>query len=348
MDARPFPGSPSGSRLAQFAKLLLPLVFSMLSAEAVTAEDPWVTYEGKAGPGAGKHVVLISGDEEYRSEEALPMLGKILAERHGFRSTVLFAIDPDGTINPDNQGNIPGLEALAEADLMVIFTRFRELPDEQMKHIVDYVESGRPIVGLRTATHAFFYRQNKTSPYAHYSFDSKEWPGGFGQQILGDTWVNHHGHHKVESTRGVIRRERANHPILRGVDELWGPTDVYGLAHLPADADVLVDGQVLAGMEPDDPPVQGEKNDPMVPVVWTRELPTPGSGKQRVVTTTLGASVDLLDEGLRRLMVNAAYWAVGLEQAIPQRADASLVSPYEPTFFGFGEYRKGLRPSDFR
>src|SRR3954462_4446798 len=85
-------------------------------------------YEGGDGPGKGKYIVLVSGDEEYRSEEALPQLGKILAKRHGFRCTVLFAIDPaDGTINP-NVSNIPGLEALDSADLTVIFTRFRDLP----------------------------------------------------------------------------------------------------------------------------------------------------------------------------------------------------------------------------
>ena len=105
--------------------------------------------------------MLVSGDEEYRSEEGLPQLAKILATRHGFKATVLFAIDPaDGTINPNQSDNIPGLEALESADLLVLLTRFRRLPDEQMKHIVDYVESGKPIVALRTATHAF---DNKSS-----------------------------------------------------------------------------------------------------------------------------------------------------------------------------------------
>src|SRR5205085_8764869 len=114
------------------------------------ASDPWVLYDGFDGPGKGKHIVLISGDEEYRSEEALPQLGKILAKQHGFKCTVLFAIDPkDGTINPNVLNNIPGLEALKTADLMVLFTRMRDLPDPQMKYIVDYVESGRPIVALR-------------------------------------------------------------------------------------------------------------------------------------------------------------------------------------------------------
>ena len=150
-----------------------------------------------------KHIVLISGDEEYRSEEALPQLAKILSTRHGFHCTVLFAIDKQtGDINPDQRDNIPGLEALESADLMVIFTRFRDLPDSQMKHIVDYVESGRPIVAMRTATHAFELKSSPT--YARYSWNSSEWPGGFGEQVLGSTWVTHHGKHGVQSTRGIL------------------------------------------------------------------------------------------------------------------------------------------------
>ena len=145
--------------------------------------------------------MLISGDEEYRSEEALPQLGKILAKHHGFKCTVLFAIGKDGTINPNRNDNIPGLEALRSADLMIIATRFRDLPDEQMKEVVAYVESGRPIIGMRTATHAF---NLKGKTYADYSWNSKEWNGGFGRQVLGETWVSHHGNHGKESTRGII------------------------------------------------------------------------------------------------------------------------------------------------
>ena len=119
-----------------------------LAAIPLTASAQGVVYQGAAGPGKGKHIVLISGDEEYRSEETLPQLGKILAKHHGFKCTVLFAIDPrDGTINP-NVSNIPGLEALKTADLAIVFLRFRHLPDEQMKLLVDYIESGKPIIGL--------------------------------------------------------------------------------------------------------------------------------------------------------------------------------------------------------
>ena len=75
-----------------------------------------------------------------------------------------------------------------------------------MKEIVDYVESGRPIVGLRTATHAFNLKGR--SVYARYSWTSKEWDGGFGRQVLGETWIHHHGHHGKQSTRGIIAPER--------------------------------------------------------------------------------------------------------------------------------------------
>ena len=321
-------------------------VIMFLPAPGRGSEAQWVTYPGGDGPGAGLKVVLVAGDEEYRSEEAMPMLGKLLSVRHGFECTVLFSIDAEtGAIDPEEQTNIPGLEALADADLMVIATRFRELPDEQMRHIVDYVESGRPIVGLRTATHAFSYQRNLDSPYAHWSFRSESWLGGFGQQVLGDTWINHHGRHGRESTRGVVAQGAADHPILRGVDDVWGPTDVYGLRNLGDDANILLLGAVLAGMSPDDPPVEGPKNDPMVPIAWTRSYTGAGGKAARVFTTTMGASTDFESEGLRRLLVNAVYWSLGMEDRIPERSDARVVGAYEPTDFGFGSHAVGLMPS---
>ena len=122
---------------ATFAVLMVP-VFAV-------AADPSVVLDGKDGPGKGKHIVLISGDQEYRSEETIPQLAKILSKHHGFKCTVLFTVDPkDGTINP-HVHNIPGLEALKTADLMVIFTRFLALPDEQLQHIDSYLASGKPV-----------------------------------------------------------------------------------------------------------------------------------------------------------------------------------------------------------
>ncbi len=217
---------------------------------AAHAADPWLEFPGGEGPGKGKHIVLVSGDEEYRSEEALPQLAKILSKHHGFKCTVLFAIDPaTGAINPNKKDNIPGLESLSTADLLIIFTRFRDLPDEQMKHIVDYVEAGKPIIGIRTATHAFDIKGAKK--YARYGWSNKEWDGGFGRQVLGETWVNHHGQHGKQSTRGVFAPNMADHPILRGIrdGEIWGPTDVYEVRiPLQGDSKPVVLGQVLNGM----------------------------------------------------------------------------------------------------
>ena len=315
---------------------------------SVIAKD-WVVYEGQAGPGRGKHIVFLTGDEEYRSEEAGPMLAKILAQRHGFKCTVLFSINSaDGTIDPNTQTNIPGMEALASADLCVLNLRFRELPDAQMKHFVDYLNSGKPIIALRTSTHAFNYTRNKTSPYAKFSYGSKDWPGGFGQQVLGETWVNHHGVHGKESARGIMVEAFKSHPILRGVDDIWGPSDVYGVVHLPADAKVLVQGQVIAGMKPSDPPVEGKKNDPMMPLVWMRDYKNENAKISKIVTTTMGAAVDLESEGLRRLLVNACYLTTGLEAKIPANADVNYVGEFEPTFFGFGKFKPGVKPDDFR
>jgi hypothetical protein len=336
------------AKLALVASVPLLLALAGALAAQDQAPNPWVVYQGGDGPGKGKHVVLISGDEEYRSEEGLPQLAKILAKRHGFTCTVLFAIDPrDGTINPNVTNNIPGLEALAKADLMIIATRFRKLPDEQMKHISAYVESGRPIIGLRTATHAFNPPAGTT--YAKYAYKSKEWPDGFGRQVLGETWISHHGKHGKQSTRGILAKGEENHPILRGVKDgdIWGTTDVYGVRlPLPGDSKPLVMGQVLVGMKPTDEPVSGKQNDPMMPVAWVKSFTPEGGKPARVFTTTMGASQDLASEGLRRLLVNAAYWAVGLEGQIPERSNADLVGEYNPRPFGNNGFVKGVRPAD--
>jgi type 1 glutamine amidotransferase len=336
---------PRGKHLVYLGLLSL----LMARSQTAAADDPWVVYEGRQGAGVGKHIVLISGDEEYRSEEAMAQLGAILAKHHGFTCTVLFAIDEDGTINPTRTNHIPGLEQLASADLMVISTRFRNLPDDQMKHIVDYVESGKPIVGLRTATHAFQLPEG--SKFVRYSWQNKDWNGGFGRQVLGETWVDHHGHHGVESTRGIIADGMRDHPILRGIQgpDIYGPTDVYTVTlPLPGDCQPLVLGQVLAGMDRDDEPVAGSKNDPLMPIAWVKTYTGTAGKPARVFTTTMGASQDFLSEGLRRLLVNACYWAVAMEDRIPTRSQVDIVGTYEPLPFGFGKHKPGVRPTDLR
>jgi len=317
-----------------------------LAAATVRADDPWVVYEGREGPGVGKHIVLIAGDDEYRSEELIPQLAKILATHHGFKCTVLFAINPaTGEIDPATQDNIPGLEALKTADLMIMFLRFRDLPDDQMKHIIDYANSGRPMMSLRTNTHPFNFRKHKDGPYAKWTWNSANPKGGFGRQVFGETWVSHYGVHNKESTRGIIAEDAKDHPIVRGCEDIWGPSDVYGLTTLEGDCKPLIMGQVLTGMKPTDPPNPAKK---LVPVAWIKTY-TGESGKPaRVFTTTMGHAGDLLSEGFRRLLVNAAYWCVGMEDRIPPRAKVDFVGKYEPTPIGFGNHRKGVKPADLK
>jgi hypothetical protein len=323
-----------------------------LVALSASAADPWLTIEGGDGPGKGKRVVLVSGDEEYRSEEALTQLARILAKHHGFTCTVLYAVDPaTGEIDPMKQTNIPGLLALRSADLMVIATRFRNLPDDQMQEIDAYLRSGRPVIGLRTATHAF--NPAPESRFAHYGWQNKtdRFTEGFGRQVLGETWISHHGHHGHESTRGLLAPAATDHSIVRGIKDgdIWGPTDVYGVRlPLPGDSKPLVLGQVLEGMAPDSPVVTGEdakKNEPMMPIAWTKTYSVEGGPKGRVFTTTMGAATDLASAGFRRLLVNACYWATGLEDRIPAESNVDIVGTFDPTPFKAGGHKKGLKPA---
>ena len=350
------------------------LVATLLASTALAANPLWITHEGKAGPGQGKHLVFLAGDEEYRSEEGLPQLAKILSERHGFKTTVLFSINPpgwspreitdfkkanptapepkptdldpaDGTIDPNEPANQPGMEALDSADLCVMLLRFRRWPDAQMQHFADYVAAGKPVIGLRTSTHAF---SGLNGTYTSFN--------GFGKNVLGEGWVSHWGRHKSEATRGLIEPAAKSDPLLRGVSDLFGDTDVYE-AYPPADAKILVRGQVLQGMKPDDQPADYKKkratdkeeqgvNDPAMPVVWTREVRNDAGKTNRILCTTLGSSTDLVNEGLRRLIVNTAYAFTGLE--VPARAGVALVGEYTPSFYGFGGFTKGVRPADLR
>lgn len=330
------------------ASVLFALLFMAVLAQC-QSHKLWIAYEPANQSAQAKHIVLISGDEEYRSEEGLPMLAQILSTHHGFKTTVLFAIHPEtGLIDPNYQQNIPGLQSLETADLMIIATRFRGLPEDQMKYIDDFLKAGKPVIGLRTATHAFNFG-DKNNAYARYSYNSSVpgWEGGFGKKILGETWINHHGIHGKEGTRGLIDAfaERNNHPIIQGVKDIWGPTDVYGITRIPDGAEVLVWGASTAGMT-DTAPINWQKS--IVPVAWIKSYTySPGSPEGRVFTTTMGAATDLLSPGLRRLIVNASYWAMGLEDHINPESDVQPIKSYNPTPFGFDGYLQGKKPSDY-
>ncbi|HRE82891.1 MAG TPA: ThuA domain-containing protein, partial [Opitutaceae bacterium] len=290
---------------------------------------------------SAKHVVLLSGDEEYRSEEALPMLAKILSQRHGFKTTVLFALDPDGVINPDNQKSLAGAEALDTADVIIMSLRFRDWPAEQMKHFVDAYLRGVPIIALRTSTHAFRIPEGSYKSYSD-----------FGKNVLGEKWLTHWGKHKIEATRSSIEPTAKNNPLLRGVSEIFGPSDVYE-AYPPADATILLRGLVLTGMnqapathvkkritDKVDQPV----NDPAMPIAWTRLYRNEAGKTNRILTTTMGAATDLEDEDLRRLVVNGVYWALGRE--VPAKADVRYIDDFKPSPYGFKTYRRGIKVED--
>ncbi len=328
--------------------------FSNNALLAQESEDQlWCTYlpgeiDGAAADN-GKHIVLIAGDDEYRSEEAMPMLGKLLSQRIGFKCTVLFPIDEaTGEIKPDHQTNIPGMQHLQDCDLVILGLRFRGLPDEQMKYLDDYLMAGKPVIAVRTSTHAFRFTKEMESAYQHYDFRSKEkWPLGFGKQVLGETWFNHHGRHGKQSTRGVTNEEHADDVLMTGVSDVWGPTDVYGVRKLPEGSKVLLYGQVIDGMEPDDEPLAGAKNDPMMPLAWTRTWTASTGNECSVFCTTMGSSTDFENAGLRRLLVNASLAMTGLGDQIEDVAGVDPVGEFNPTNFGFKSYKKGTKPADY-
>lgn len=334
--------------------LLLPLV---------ARGEQWLSYDGH-GVHVKHHIVLVSGDQEYRSEEALPQLARILSKTHGFSTTVLFTqhANSPGIVNPVPPVEIPGLDRLAGADLMIIFTRFLALPDEQMTLIDDFLKRGKAVIGIRTATHAFaFQRSAPNSPWRHYGneYEGDElgaWRGGFGRLVLGEKWIAHHGEHKHQSTRGILAPEARAQRITNGIadGEIWGPSDVYRVRlPLPGDSVPILLGRsidragpydardLLFGMRQTDVTAAltdaagVELNDPLMPIAWIKSYQIPGGQQGRAFTSTIGSSTDMQSEALRRLWVNAVYWSLNLE--VPERADVAIRGEFSPTQFGFHE-----------
>lgn len=322
--------------------LVLMLSVSVFAGHPADRGDHLVFASGD-GPGEDKHIVLLAGDEEYRSEEALPMLAQLLSEHHGFKCTVLFSLDEAGLVSPPAQGSLSNPSALDSADLIVMSLRFRNWDDVAMQKFEDAFLRGTPIVAMRTSTHAF--RFPNESKWAKYSFRAKPetgWAGGFGGHVLGETWVAHHGKHKVEGCRSVVEDANKDHPILNGVGTIFAESDVY-TANPPADVTVLQRGEVTETLEPDSAPV-AEKNNPLQPISWTREFVNESGKTNKIFTTTMGAASDLDDADLRRLVVNACYWALDMD--VPPMANVSIPGSYQPTFFGFNTFKPETKPVD--
>lgn len=280
-----------------------------------------------AGKDGAPHLVFVTGDEEYRSEETMPMLARILHRDHGFTVTVCFALT-DGVINPDRLDNIEGLEILDKADMMIVNTRFRKLPEEQAAHITRFAESGKPMAGFRTATHAFKYGGGNPL--------DKEWP----QKVFGLPWIKHHGHEN--STDAGISEKNATHPALRGVKPFHARSWLYHANTLLENATPLMIGRAVKGAQPG-----GEHfSDPHV-CAWTNEYKGE-KGTSRVFFTTMGHPEDFQQESMRKLSLNGILWALGRDKDIPaEGSKADFAAPYEPAASGFGgKFKKGLKPAD--
>jgi len=272
-------------------------LLSILAAAAIivclTLATAW------AGRQKKPHVVFVTGDDEYRSEITMPFIAELLERQKRFKGTVLYAVDPNsGERKANYKQNIEGLEALKTADLAVFFMRFRALPDEQLKLILDYVNSGRPIVGLRTSTCAFLYPGGHKN--AKYNDD-------FGRDVFGQKWITHHGH--KSSTDVWCIPQTADHPILRGIyatekTPVHCSSWLYHVTPLVGDCKPLLMGKSINSDKAD-------KQDeyPLIqPVAWTKTYKG-----ARVFFTTLGHPKDFEDDSVRRLLLNGIYWALDLE-----------------------------------
>lgn len=321
---------------------------SMITATVLSHAAETLVYEGSKGFGKGKHIVFIANDHEYRSEETCPALAKILAKHYGFRCTVIFGLDENGAIQGGGR-NMPGMEALKDADLLFFYTRFMNLPDEQVDLLVDYFERGGPVVGVRTSTHCFNGQKGKWEKL-NYNYTGKDYFGGLGEQIFGNTWhkergQSHYGSNHAMGCRITPDPAAKNHPILKGVTRIHAYSGAYK-SQPPADATPLLEVQVLNTFHPSDD-LNTEK--PVVNAGWTRDSYVAPSGKTknaRVVYASYGASEDLLSEDGRRFLVNACLWAGGWERKIKPNLNVDIVGEFVPSAYNNGVGITGVKPLD--
>jgi type 1 glutamine amidotransferase len=236
-------------------------------------------------------VVFVTGDHEYSSESTMPILAEALVEQYGLDVKVLKSF-PDHT----SEENIPGLEALKGADLAVFFLRWRRLPADQVIYIDDYLQSGKPVMGLRTSTHAFNYPKGhpleKWNAFGEFALGS---PPGWG----GPAGHTHCGH--LCTTDVSIIKEAKKHAILTGVSPSFHVSSwLYKvLPDYPAKGSTwLLMGKAV------NPEKAGFEDNP---VAWTWQTPAGG----RVFATTLGHPEDFRVEAFQRLLVNAIHWSLG-------------------------------------
>lgn len=315
----------------------------LLCAHATAADR--VVYEGDVGPGKGKHILFIASDHEYRGEETCPAIARIMAKRYGFKCTVLFGQTDEGLIKPGSS-RIPGIEAIDDADMLFLFLRFVAPDDAWMEKFEGYLKRGGPVIGLRTTTHAF---NGLKGTYAYHNFSCKDddFVGGFGRQVLGETWnpklgAGHYGRNHKYATAMHVVPEVKGHPVMRGVKDMHAMAGAYSARPMP-NSTILATNRVLESMEVGAKPIEDKEPQP---AAWVRTYKFKGGKEGRAFCSTQGASEDIISEGVRRMIVNATLWCMGMEDHIKADADISFVGPYNPTTFSFKPSITDAKPGD--
>ena len=246
-------------------------------------------------PPRSPHVVFVTGDHEYSSEETMPVIARELEKNYRIRTTILRAFP-----NENAENNIPGLEALQKADLAVLFLRWRQLPKQQLVHLQKYLESGRPVVAFRTTTHAFNYpKGHELAGWNAFAADYLGAPPGWGNGHF------HYGHNS--STDVSVVPEARDHPIMKGVDKHFHVRSwLYHVLpnYPPPDALRLLIGRAV------NPDKKGAVDNP---VAWTWKNKAGG----KVFMTTLGHPEDFKVESFQRLVINGIHWALG--RPVPEK-----------------------------
>lgn len=243
------------------------------------------------------NLVFVAGTHHYHPEKSMPPLAKEL-ERLGFHTTVI--LTPDDPEENHNGVGVRGLEALDQADAVIFFLRFLTLDDEQFGHVERYVRSGKPVIGMRTSTHAFRYPDDH--PRAAWNYN-------FGRTVLGTQWLTH-----MKSETECRRLEQARqHPILTGVDEqpFLSPGQLY-ITDLEPGCVPLVVG---TGDIPQERVYSDRFGTRLVAKTETDILAWTWQNHYgaRVFGTTLGHPRDFAVPQIMRIVVNGIHWAAGVE-----------------------------------
>ncbi|MBC9928924.1 ThuA domain-containing protein [Chitinophaga qingshengii] len=275
------------------------LLFIISTAFACTAQS--------SKNGKKPVVVFVTGDHEYSSEETMPVLAAALEKDYGIKTIVLKAY-PDH----NSEENIPGLEALQQADLAVFFLRWRLLPPAQLAYIEAYLKSGKPVMGFRTTTHAFHFPEGhaseKWNAFGKFALNA---PPGWG----GEAKHTHYGHES--STDVSVIPEQAGNPILTGVAKNFHVRS--WLYRVLPDYPVKGSTWLLMGkaVNPDKEAIDN-------PVAWTGTNSFGG----KVFMTTLGHPDDFTQVPFQRLLINAIHDELGLKVPRQWKGPIDFHVPY--------------------